>query len=241
MFELDVYLRDRLIGRTTFNSDEVRIGRGADNELQIDNLALSRYHASIELVEGFYVLKDFGSQNGTFVNGEKVAGRRALNDNDRIGLGKFVVIFRCEAKPEVVDKAVARASRALGDEAAFAIAGKTMVAQGKDSREFACPHVGYLSPEKQPEGVARPTFHPVGRDVYVIGSGPGCDVEIDSGPARAAAILRGWRGFSIVAFTSGTRRNGEPLDLRADLADGDRLELGSASFTFHVGKPEAGP
>ena len=40
MFELDVYLHDRLIGRTTFNTKKVRIGRGTDNELQIDGRLL---------------------------------------------------------------------------------------------------------------------------------------------------------------------------------------------------------
>ncbi len=240
MFELDVYLRDRLIGRTTFNTDEVRIGRGADNELQIDNLALSRYHASIELVDGFYVLKDFGSQNGTFVNGEKVVGRKPLADNDRIGVGKFVVIFRWQGEQEKVEKSVL--ARASGNEAAFAVAGETLVSDARDTRERSCPHVGYLSPEAQSPDAIRPNFYPVGRDVFVLGSGPGCDVDTQSGPARAAAILRGWKGFSLVAFGSGTaRRNGEAVELRADLSDGDRIEIGNARYTFHAGKPEAGP
>jgi pSer/pThr/pTyr-binding forkhead associated (FHA) protein len=239
MFELDVYLRDKLIGRTTFNTDEVRIGRGADNELQIDNLALSRYHASIELVDGFYVLKDFGSQNGTFVNGEKVVGRKPLADNDRIGVGKFIVIFRWQGEPEKSERAVMKAA---GNEAAFAVAGETLVADVRDTRERSCPHVGYLSPETQAKDAVRPSYHPIGRDVFVLGSGPGCDVDTQSGPARAAAILRGWKGFSLVAFGSGSaRRNGEPVELRADLVDGDRIEIGNARYAFHTGKPEAGP
>ena len=58
MFELSVYLKDRLVGRSRFTGDEVRIGRSADNEVQIDNLALSRYHASIENLGGALRARD---------------------------------------------------------------------------------------------------------------------------------------------------------------------------------------
>ena len=237
MFELDVYLRDRLLGRTTFNTDEVRIGRNADNELQIDNLALSRYHASIENVEGLYVLKDFGSHNGTFVNGDRVVGRRALNDGDRIGVGKFVVLFRCAAA--AVDKKE-RGPRHGGTEADYVIAGQTVVAQAApdQARERACPHVGYLSPSPQ---VGKVLAHPVGRDVFVVGSAHSCDLVLEGGPARAFTILRGWRGFSLLALAPGMKRNGDAVDLRSELADGDLLEVGGKSLAFHAGAPEAGP
>src|SRR5437870_904985 len=101
MFELSIFLRDRLVGRSSFELDEVRIGRSADNEVQIDNLALSRYHASIECIAGVHVLKDFGSQNGTYVNGERLQGRRALNDGDRIGLGKYRLVFHAPEQDAV--------------------------------------------------------------------------------------------------------------------------------------------
>lgn len=236
MFELDVYLRDRLIGRTTFDTPEVRIGRGADNELQIDNLALSRYHASIENIDGLYVIKDFGSQNGTFVNGEKVPGRRALNDGDRIGLGKFVVIFRCEAKPT---DPTPREIRMKEGDADFAVAGETLVAkQSAEMKERACPHVGYLAPSPQTE---KPATFPIGRDVFLVGAQAGCDVQLDGGPARAVAILRGWRGFSLVPIAPGVKRNGEVVELRSELMDGDAIDVGGRAFLFHTGTPEAGP
>jgi hypothetical protein len=236
MFELDVYLRDRLLGRTTFNTDEVRIGRGADNELQIDNLGLSRYHASIEKIEGLHVLKDFGSQNGTFVNGDRVQSRRALNDGDRIGLGKFVVLFRCDAP---VAGKHERGPR-IADEAEFAVAGQTLVTspQADMTRERACPHVGYLAPTVQ---TGRLLTYPVARDVYVAGSGAGVDLALEGAPPRAFAILRGWRGFSVISLGPGVKRNGEALDLRHDLADGDVLEVAGRSLAFHAGAPEAGP
>jgi predicted component of type VI protein secretion system len=231
MFELGVYLRDRLIGRTTFQADEVRIGRGADNELQIDNLALSRYHASVEVVEGFHVLKDFGSQNGTFVNGEKVVGRKVLQDGDRIGFGKFIVVFRCDQKPPE-----AKEPARITNEAAYAVAGETLVSK-TDTRERTCPHTGYLSPITEEH--TKPVVHALTRDVVAVGSAPGSDVPLAVGPSRAALVLRGWRGFSLVALGP-TKRNGESIEFRSDLSDGDALDFGGQRYVFHTGASEAG-
>ena len=229
-------MKDRLVGRTTFDAEEIRIGRGAENELQIDNLALSRYHAGIERIEGVHFIKDFSSQNGTFVNGEKVPGRRALNDGDRIGLGKFVVLFRCQPAPAETEAQ----GIPLRNDAGFVAAGETLVSKvaAAEARERACPHVGYLAP--RPQG-ARVVSHAIGRDVFVIGSSATCDLSIESAPPRALAILRGWRGFSLLALAPGAKRNGEAIDLRAELADGDALDLYGRTFTFRTGTPEAGP
>src|SRR5438046_2801304 len=59
VYELSIFFRDTLIGRSTFGKAELRIGRSADNDVQIDNLAFSRHHASIECAGGAYVFKDF--------------------------------------------------------------------------------------------------------------------------------------------------------------------------------------
>src|SRR4051812_33415117 len=156
-------MRDKLIGRSSFTNEEVRIGRSPDNEVQIDNLALSRYHASIEVMNGVHVLKDFGSQNGTFLNGDSVLGRRGLNDGDRIGIGKFMLIFKTDGSP--AKEAMAR----VRDEASYAVAGETLVTHNESEvRERTCPFVGYL--ETVVQGTEAPTVHPLGKDIFVIGS-----------------------------------------------------------------------
>ena len=54
---------------------------------------VSRRHAEIALSEGGYVLKDLGSPNGTFVNGEPVTEHR-LKEGDRITMGGQVFVFK---------------------------------------------------------------------------------------------------------------------------------------------------
>jgi hypothetical protein len=233
MFEISIFLRDKLIGRSTFSLEEVRIGRSADNEVRIDNPALSRYHASIESVAGIYLLKDFGSQNGTFVNGERVAGRRGLQDGDKVQIGKFTLVFRTE-KQVAVDHAEVR------DQASYAVAGETMILRTQpDAKDRTCPFVGYLE-EIVPAGPIAPNRHPLARDFFLIGSTAAAQLVLDKGasPDRAAVIVRGWQGFGIVSLAPGhVKRNGEPVDF-SSLSEGDALQVGTAAYIFHMGRPD---
>ena len=69
------------------------LGRGPDNQVQIDETSVSRHHAQITLeVEGF-VIRDLDSQNGSFVNGEPIK-EHLLVDGDRIQIGTARFIFR---------------------------------------------------------------------------------------------------------------------------------------------------
>ena len=65
----------------------LRIGRAPDNDLVLDDLLVSRYHAELrQLPDGGYEIADLGSQNGTFVNGRQ-ASARPIADSDTIGIG----------------------------------------------------------------------------------------------------------------------------------------------------------
>ena len=56
---------------------------------------VSGLHAQLEQVAGEYALVDDGlSRNGSFVNGERVQGRRRLRDGDMLRFGRTVVLFR---------------------------------------------------------------------------------------------------------------------------------------------------
>lgn len=71
---------------------EVSIGRAPDNALVIDNPAVSHYHARIFSEQGRLMLEDFGSLNGTFVNGQR-AKMVAVNPGDSIAIGKHTLII----------------------------------------------------------------------------------------------------------------------------------------------------
>ncbi len=69
------------------------MGRLDDNQLQIARSGVSRRHALIEGTPDGFRLKDLGSQNGTFCNGERVS-ERVLVDGDRIVIGDAKLVFQ---------------------------------------------------------------------------------------------------------------------------------------------------
>jgi pSer/pThr/pTyr-binding forkhead associated (FHA) protein len=81
------------------SADRLTIGRRADNDIALPwDAEVSRVHAQLEPVGRDWALIDDGlSRNGTFVNGERVAGRRRLRDGDRMCFGETPVLFRAPA------------------------------------------------------------------------------------------------------------------------------------------------
>jgi ABC-type multidrug transport system ATPase subunit/pSer/pThr/pTyr-binding forkhead associated (FHA) protein len=64
------------------------IGRVADNDVVVDDLLVSRYHATVQpLGDGRLLVTDLGGRNGTFVNGHRV-GRAAIAPGDRLTVGR---------------------------------------------------------------------------------------------------------------------------------------------------------
>jgi FHA domain-containing protein len=77
-------------------SGPVTIGRGkaCDIELVLDPEA-SRLHAELERLGGTWVVVDDGlSRNGTFVNGERIAGRHRLSNGDVLRCGDSLLTYR---------------------------------------------------------------------------------------------------------------------------------------------------
>jgi FHA domain-containing protein len=74
------------------------IGRSDENRICLSNAGVSRYHAVITAVARGFTIKDLGSQNGTFVNGQRVTDKQ-LADGDSIGVGSVRFLFRTPWKP----------------------------------------------------------------------------------------------------------------------------------------------
>jgi hypothetical protein len=78
----------------------VTIGRaeGCDICLDDDDEA-SRLHAVLERIGQHWVLVDDGlSRNGTFCNGERLAGRRTLDDGDAVRIGSTLIVYRAPGR-----------------------------------------------------------------------------------------------------------------------------------------------
>jgi pSer/pThr/pTyr-binding forkhead associated (FHA) protein len=71
----------------------ITIGRGSSNALQLDNPAVSRHHAKIFKQGWPFFIEDLKSTNGTYHNGNRINWKVALNNKDKITIGKHTLIF----------------------------------------------------------------------------------------------------------------------------------------------------
>jgi pSer/pThr/pTyr-binding forkhead associated (FHA) protein len=72
--------------------DQLTIGRDATNDIVINDAEISRRHARLTFQGGKYVLEDLGSTNGTFVNGQRLAGPRVLKAGEVVSFGEQIIL-----------------------------------------------------------------------------------------------------------------------------------------------------
>ena len=84
------------------------IGREAGNDVVVNDLQVSRRHASLTWDGRQFIIQDLGSANGTFVNGVRLTAPRALQPGDVIGLGPTVLLGFQAALPVVSPSAPLR-------------------------------------------------------------------------------------------------------------------------------------
>jgi len=79
----------RQLSQTTPN----RIGRGAESDIQVSDLASSRFHSEIYCSSDEWYIRDLNSANGTYVNGQRILDGVKLSRGDVITIGKQEMRF----------------------------------------------------------------------------------------------------------------------------------------------------
>jgi hypothetical protein len=72
--------------------DQLTVGRDSTNDVVINDAEISRRHARLTFQGGKYILEDLGSTNGTFVNGQRLAGPRVLKAGEVVSFGEQIVL-----------------------------------------------------------------------------------------------------------------------------------------------------
>jgi FHA domain/Bacterial regulatory proteins, luxR family len=91
------------------DASQASVGRRDTSDLVLDwDDQVSRLHAQFERVDTDWTIVDDGlSRNGTFVNGERLTGRRRLEDGDSLRFGGTTMTFRSPELDEQQGTAVA--------------------------------------------------------------------------------------------------------------------------------------
>lgn len=79
-------------------SGAVVVGRSSSCHIVLDDGLVSRRHAQFLVTAKQALVEDFGSVNGVYVNGERIAGQRPLRDGDRVQIGKQDFVLRAATK-----------------------------------------------------------------------------------------------------------------------------------------------
>lgn len=149
--KVQLRLGERVVAEVSFREDELRIGRMKENDLVINNLAVSRFHAVLRRVGDGFALEDLGSENGTFVDGVPVKGTAPVVEGAEITIGKHVLSIRSAEDDNLP------APRAVKSDAWDA--GKTyfapeLAARAAPAAEPAAPAPAGSAPDDEPELVA---------------------------------------------------------------------------------------
>jgi len=240
--KLCLKFKEAVIKDYEFDKPMITIGRHPDNDIAIDNMAVSGHHAKIDLIGGDYYVTDLKSLNGTFVNERRVVSSKLMH-NDRVLVGKHEIVFINEAQKDFSAAGAAQEEQLLG---------KTMVLDTASYQELLAKNV----PADGAPGAAGATAAPVPEKVGVLTyvGGTGGEIELSkkimklgkAGDADvhvgglfvapiAATISRRPSGYTI-AFNGGLaklRVNGETVRESALLKEFDTIEIGSAKLQFY--------
>ena len=103
MLSVLLKLQNTVIKEFKTDQNEIIIGRDPDNDIQIDNIAISRKHARIVKNPNDYIIEDMNSVNGIFIDGKKI-NKKFLKTNDEIIIGKYSLQIILEDDPAIRKK-----------------------------------------------------------------------------------------------------------------------------------------
>lgn len=214
-----------------FQSDktEVTIGRNMKNDLQIDNLAVSNFHARINRSPDKYFIEDLNSTNGTYINEEKIT-RCELRDGDTASIGKHSLTFLLDGGTN------AGAGKRLSDLEME----KTMMLDTEKQRELEKKSEPYF-PEaparlKVLEGETSQSEYQLTERLTEIGKGERSQVKLKGllAPKNLAYITRDPQGYALIPGDRAgkLRLNGVTIDKGMALKNNDVIDAGKVKFQF---------
>lgn len=105
------------------------IGRSREADIVLPEEHASRLHCGIHYEDGAYILKDFKSKNGTYVNGERVESH-VLHQGDRLRVGT-VTIHVNETRGKSPDSALREVQQAMNEGKGYGTIMRDLVGEGE--------------------------------------------------------------------------------------------------------------
>jgi pSer/pThr/pTyr-binding forkhead associated (FHA) protein len=218
----------KVIKEYPFNKESMTIGRDDGNDIVVDNLAVSGFHARIDKTGDTYIVTDLQSTNGTFINNKKITSHK-LQHKDKIIIGKHLLFFALSKEEQ------AKAKKGDLD--------KTMMLDTSKQKELLGKHPDEVV-EKEKIGVinfidgSSEGEIQLSKKLTKIGKAETSEVRL-SGlfmPPTAATISRRPSGYAISSTGGRTKVkvNDQVIKESYILKDFDTIEIGSYKFQFYT-------
>ena len=105
MWILKETLADQVVAEHVLEKELTNLGRDGRNEVVLDGEGVSRFHASVASKVDHVVVKDLDSENGVFINDEKIAGEGELHPGGLLQIGSHRLKLARRAKlKSTIDK-----------------------------------------------------------------------------------------------------------------------------------------
>ena len=80
--------------RYAITSEWIAVGRHPDSDVFLDDITVSRRHVELSTNNTGHVIRDVGSLNGTYLNGERLEDSEvSLTNGDELQIGKFKLLY----------------------------------------------------------------------------------------------------------------------------------------------------
>jgi pSer/pThr/pTyr-binding forkhead associated (FHA) protein len=241
MPKLILKLDERELQECAVGVHPVSIGRLPDNNIVIDNPAVSGRHARVYRDGSHYVLEDLKSTNGTFVNDKPIA-RHTLLEGDAILVGKHTLAFTQQGGDQTPAGKTGHPVPEIGGHTTKQKHLLSGPEQGRPSQVYdavvpktAIPTVqGRIGTVKVMAGSTTQSEFVLSAVTTMIGKADNAQIKLKGWfkPDVAASIARKGEGFAITPIGGKVIVNGEKLSGRRDLAGGEVIEVSGLTLEF---------
>lgn len=223
--------KEAAIREIPLDHDVITIGRKADNDIVIDNQAVSGYHARIKKEGHSLFIEDANSLNGTYINGQKIS-KGELHNGDVVLIGVHTLDVILEKERETDTKGFALRGRSMDETVVIAAEDqkKILASQDKEKPEILGGFIVI-------EGSTEKRDYLLKERVISIGKEDGAGIHLKGffAPKVAALVNRRKEGYFITPAGGKTLKvNGQKVDHKYDLKDGDIVEAGGLKLQYYV-------
>lgn len=246
MARLVLSLDGQVMAEYNMNKERYTIGRLPDNDIRIDNAAVSGHHSLIINILNDSFLEDLNSTNGTYVNG-KLIKKHALQHGDVVTVGHHQLRFvEDDEQQDEFEKTMVIQPSARPVEKLRTAVGQSQVIDGEPA--VAAPAAGASALQSgKSRAVDGAAALKKAKLQVLSGAFAGRELEITKAlttlgrpGVQVAAITRRGEGYYIVHVDSGKTEdfplvNGSPIGAQATkLSDNDVIQLAGVKMGFFL-------